>query len=123
VAGEDDGHALPGLAEERLGQGVDADRVEPGEGFVEDEDLGAADQRGGELDALLVAQRQLLHRVPATGAEPETLDPLVGRPACGTGVQTVQPGEVGDLLADLHLRVEPALLRHVSDPAAAGLVQ
>jgi hypothetical protein len=30
----------------------------------------------------------------------------------------VQPGEVHQLAPDLHLRVEPALLRHVADPAA-----
>src|SRR4051794_26925116 len=86
MAGEDDRHAVPGLTEERLGQGVDADRVQPGEGLVEDEHLGAADQRGGELDALLVAQRELLDRVPTAGGEAEALDPLVGGPGRGSGV-------------------------------------
>ena len=69
VAGEDDRHAPPALLEQRLGEGVDADRVEAGERLVEDEHLGPADQRGGELDALLVAQRQLLHRVAAALAQ------------------------------------------------------
>ncbi len=123
VAGEDDGHALAGLLEQRLGEGVDADRVQPGERLVEDQHLGPADQRGGQLDPLLVAQRQLLDGVAAALAQAEPLDPLAGGPRGGGGVQPVQPGEVGDLLADLHLRVEPALLRHVADPAADRLVQ
>src|SRR3712207_8356086 len=39
------------------------------------------------------------------------------------GAEAVQPGEVGDLLADPHLRVEPALLRHVADAATDRLVE
>jgi hypothetical protein len=35
----------------------------------------------------------------------------------------VQPGEVRQLLADPHLRVEAALLRHVADPPADVVVQ
>ena len=66
------GHAVAGTwLEQRLGERVDADRVEAGERLVEDEHLGPADQRGGQLDALLVAQRQLLHRVAAALAQPE----------------------------------------------------
>ena len=60
---------------------------------------------------------------PRRSPRPSRLDPLVGGARGGRGVQAVQPGEVGDLLADLHLRVEAALLRHVADPAADLLVQ
>ena len=69
------------LLEQRLGEGVDADRVEAGERLVEDEHLGPADQRGGELDALLVAQRQLLHRVAAALAQAEPARPTRRRRA------------------------------------------
>ena len=72
------GTPSPALLEQRLGEGVDADRVQPGERLVEDEHLGPADQGGGELDALLVAQRQLLHRVAAALAQAQALDPLGG---------------------------------------------
>ena len=81
VAGEHDRHARAGLLEQRLGEGVDADRVEAGERLVEDEHLGSVHQRGGQLDALLVAQRQLLHRVAAALAEPEPLEPARRRRA------------------------------------------
>ena len=123
VAGEDDRDALAALLEQRLGEGVDADRVEAGERLVEDEDLGPADERGGELDALLVAEGQLLHLVAPALAQAEPVDPLGGRVGRLGRAQPVQAGEVGDLLADLHLRVEPALLRHVADPAAGLEVQ
>ena len=81
VAGEDDGHPAPALLQQRLGEGVDADRVEAGEGLVEDEHVGLADQGGGQLHALLVAQRQLLHPVAAALAQPEPLGPGLARPA------------------------------------------
>ena len=123
VAGEDDRDSAPGLLEQRLGERVDADRVQPGERLVEDQHLGPADQRGGQLHPLLVAERQLLHRVAAPLPQAEPVDPLARGPRGGGAVQPVQPGEVGDLLADLHLRVEPALLRHVADAAADLLVQ
>ena len=48
--------ARPGLLGEDRREVVDADRVEAGEGFVEDEELRVVDQRRGELDPLLVAE-------------------------------------------------------------------
>src|SRR5699024_10136301 len=72
----------------------------------------------GELDALLVAERELLHLVAESLGDAEPLRPLARRGACGGRVEPVEAREVVELLADLHLRVEAALLRHVADPAA-----
>ncbi len=85
--------------------------------------LGAADEGGGELHPLLVAQRQLLDGVLAALGQTEPLGPLLGGVGGGGCVEPVQAGEVGELLADLHLRVEPALLRHVADPPPRVVVQ
>jgi hypothetical protein len=92
VAGEDDGHAvLPHPLLERLGEDVDADRVEAGEGLVEHQDVRRVHQRGGELHALLVAERERLHAVTGPVGQAEPLDPVVGRRA---GVAPARPVEL-----------------------------
>ncbi|MFE9306343.1 hypothetical protein ACIQCF_12530 [Streptomyces sp. NPDC088353] len=53
MAGEEHGHALCGLVAQDLAHGVHGNRVETGEGLVQDEDFGVVDQGGGQLDALL----------------------------------------------------------------------
>ena len=74
VAREHHGDAArPRLVEQHLGEDVDPRRVEPRERFVEHQDVGLVDEGGGELDALLVPERQRLdprrrdRRPPATG--------------------------------------------------------
>src|SRR3712207_6880931 len=57
---------------------------------------------------LLVAQRQLLDRVAAALGETEPVGPVLGGAGGRGAVQSVQPSEVGQLLADPHLRVEAA---------------
>ena len=79
VAAEDDAGAGRRLLADDLGHRRDADRVEPGERLVEDEQLRVVDERRGELDALLVAVRQLLELGLRAVAEAHPLEPL-GRP-------------------------------------------
>ena len=63
--------AVAGDLGEQLGQGGDGERVESGERLVEDEQLWLVDQRGDQLDALLVAVRQGVEPVPRpVGARP-----------------------------------------------------
>jgi hypothetical protein len=54
-------------------------------------------------------------------AEIEPLEPSARRGAGGVGVEAVQPGEVGDLVDQPHLRVQPALLGHVPEPRPIGI--
>ena len=61
-------------------------------------------------------------RSPRRSPSPSRSAQLVGGAGGRGGVQAVQPGEVDELLADPHLRVEAALLGHVADPAADLLV-
>ena len=97
---------------------VDGDRVEPGERLVEHEHVGVVHQRRGELHALLVAEAEPLHLVGEAGGHPEAVRPPLGGPARGGRGEAVQLGEVAQLLADGHPRVQAALLGHVADPAA-----
>ena len=117
VAGQQHAAPGPGLLHQYLADRVDACRVEAGERLVEHEQLRAVHQRGGQLNALLVAVRQRLHLAAGalghSRAAPATssLDSPASRP-----VMPVQPAEVLELLADLHPRIEPALFGHVAEP-------
>ena len=79
------GTPVRGVVGEHAAQHVDADRVEAGERLVEDEQLGVVHERGRELHALLVAERELLHAVARALGQPEPLDPAVGRAAGAAG--------------------------------------
>jgi hypothetical protein len=101
---------------EHLAEHVHSHRVEPAEGLVEHEQVRGVDERRGQLHALLVAERELLHRVVGPRRHPQPLEPA-GRVRLRLGsLKPVQPGEVGELLAHAHLRVQAALLGHVPDP-------
>ena len=70
MAGEDDRHAGGGVLGQHAGEHVDADGVEAGERLVEHEQLGVVHERGGELDALLVAERDVSTRSPPRSSRP-----------------------------------------------------
>ena len=55
-------------------------RVERGQRFVEEEDLGLDRQRAGERDALLLAARQLPRITVAASAEVDQLEQLADPP-------------------------------------------
>ena len=74
------------------------------------------DERGGELDALLVAERQVLDAIVRPLRDAQDLDRL-GGPTRSVGPrQPVEPRQVHQLLQHLHLRIQAALLRHVPEP-------
>jgi hypothetical protein len=99
VAGEDDRHPVVGLAAQHAAHHLDRRGVQPGERLVEDEHLRVVHQRRGELDALLVAQRQLLHLVAEAVADAEHVRPAPHGGGGVRGAHAVQPGQVGQLLA------------------------
>ena len=118
MAAEHDADARPGALVDDLGHRRDPDRVEARERLVEHEQLGVVGQRDGELDPLLVAVRELLELRLRPVAEAHPLEPARrGRVRIAT-TQAVLLGEVGELLADPHPRVEAALLGHVAEPQA-----
>ena len=117
VRGEDDGRARLGPLMQDGRHHIGADRVEAGKRLVQDEDIGIVHERSGELDALLVAQRQLLHTLPGAVGDPQALEPATRR-VPGFGVfYSVEDRQIAQLAVDAHLGVEPALLRHVPEAA------
>ena len=118
VAGEDDPDAGRRPLAEDLGHRRDAERVEPAERLVEDEQLRVVDERRAELDALLVAVRQRLELGPLRSRQAQPGEPARGRRGRVAGRHPVVLGEVAELLGDVHPRVEAALLRHVAEAEA-----
>ncbi len=116
MAGEDDAHTAGRQIAQRLGQRLDGQGIETGEGLVEHGDLGIVDEGGGELNSLLIAVAQLLELGVGTVAQSEPLQPAQGGVGGRTPSQAGEASEVGELLVDPHLRVETALLGHVAEP-------
>ena len=80
VAREDDRHPGVGPLAEHARHHVDGDRVEPGEGLVEDEHVRPEDEGRRQLDPLLVAQAQRLELGVAPVGEAEAVQPAAARP-------------------------------------------
>jgi len=120
VAREHHGHVGRRALVQHLAHGIDRLRVEAGERLVEHEHQRVEHKGRGQLHALLVAVAQALDVVPRAILQAEPVQPA--RRGGGRGVwrSAVQLREVRQLLARAHLRVEPALLRHVAD-APPGL--
>ena len=93
VAREEDGNAAGGVRTQQVHHRVDRGRVEAREGFVEDEGLRLVEQRGDDLDALLVAEAELLDPVAAAVARGRTArgSPRPTRRACAAGSPDSSP--------------------------------
>src|SRR5690606_27697059 len=99
------------------------ERVQSREGLVQDEQGGPVDDGGGDLGALLVAEGEPLEGLVGALGEAEPVE-QVARVAHGGGlVDAVEAGEVAELVDDLHLRVQAAVLGHVAEGAAASGVE
>ena len=75
---------------------------------------------GDDLDALLVAERELLDLLAGAVLEAEALEVVHDRGLGVRGRHAGQLAEVDELVEDLLLGIEAALLGHVAD-ACAGL--
>src|SRR5436305_10980280 len=75
-------------------------------------------ERRGELDPLLIAERQLLDLGLDTVGEPETLEDSPTRSLGRRHAHAVEAPEVHDLVERLHPRVQAPLLGHVAEASA-----
>ena len=71
VGGEDDGHACPRAVGEHRAHHVHGDGIEARERLIQNQYIRVVDEARGELDALLVAQREIVELVVQSLAETE----------------------------------------------------
>ena len=91
------------------------DRVEAGEGLVEDDQARLVDERAEQLDGLRHALGQGADRLLGPFAEAVLLEQFVGAAPRRRQRQAAERAHEGDALARVHRRVEPALLRQIAD--------
>jgi hypothetical protein len=91
VARKDEGRTLFDLLTKHAAENVDPHRIEAREGFVEHEHLRIVDEGGGELHALLIAERQLLYAIAGPVGDPKLLYPCVGLPAVASSSPLSRP--------------------------------
>ena len=94
---------------------VGVDGIEAAEGLVHDDEFGLVQQRGDELDLLLHALGELFGLLVDGLGDLHALAPVVGTLAAVGGVEAVKLAEEDELVEDLHLLVEAALLGQIAD--------
>ena len=115
VGRENDRRAGPRLAADQLLEPRLVDRVEPGEGLVEDDQPRLVDDRAEQLDGLRHALGQGADRLLRPVAKVVLIEQRVGAAAAFGERQAAQRAHEGDRLARMHRRIEPALLGQIAD--------
>jgi hypothetical protein len=120
VAGEQHAAARASPLHQDLADGVDAGRIQAGQGLVEHQRLRVVHERGRQLHSLLVAVRQRPDLAGCPVPHRKASEP----PGSGGGgrgrVHPVQPADVLDLLGREHVRIQDPFLRHVAEAAPFG---
>jgi len=122
VAAQQQSNSVGDLLAQDLAEHLGGDGVEPGEGFVEHQQVGFVEKGECQLHALLVAAGQALHGVGSAVGEAEPLEPGVepgvgGAGRCGGG-EAGKSGVVDEVVAHLHPLVHTALGGHVAEALA-----
>ena len=115
VAREDDPDAGRRPLAEDLGHRRDADRVEAGERLVEDEQLRVVDERRASWTRCWLPCDSASSLTCARSARPIRSSQRAAAASRRLAGMPVVLGEVAELLADAHPRVEAALLGHVAE--------
>ena len=115
VAGEDDPDAGRRPLAEDLRHRRDAERVEAAERLVEDEQLRVVDERRARAGRAAGCRATAPRASPRPVGQPQAVEPARRRRVRRLRRHPVLLGEVAELLADPHPRVEAALLGHVAE--------
>ena len=105
------------LAADQLLEPALVDRVEAGEGLVEDDQPRLVDDRAEQLDGLRHALGQGADRLLRPVAKAVLVEQLVGAAAAFVERQAAQRAHEGDRFARVHRRIEAALLGQIADLA------
>ena len=103
---------------ENGGHRIDGNRIQAGEGFVEDEGHWLTEQGRNDLDALLVAQREFGELVLGPIGQAEPLQVLHDLDAYSIRGVPLERSQVDQLVDDGLLEVQATFLGHVADLTA-----
>ncbi len=109
-------------SEQRVGQELDVEGVQPGERFIQQGQVGLVDDGGEYLHLLLVALAQLFQPAAPAVGDAENLEPVADLPVGLPPLHAEEPREEQQLVAHPHLLVEAAFLREVAEAAPRLLV-
>ena len=118
MAAQQQSNSVGDLLAQDLAEHLGGDGVEPGEGFVEHQQVGFVEEGERQLHALLVAAGQALHGVAGAVEKAQPLEPGVGGACCGRSGEAGESGVVDEVVAHLHALVHAALCRHVAEALA-----
>src|SRR5271156_6249939 len=121
MGGKNDCGTLLAHIEHDFLDGGGVDRIKPGERLIQDHDGRAVDHRGDELHFLLHAFGEIHQFFVRPLRESQAVEPFLGAAARFGLRQAVQRREEDDNLQDLHARIEPALLREITDLVAGAV--
>ena len=110
----DDGGSFLLETEDFGADNLRVDRIEAGEGLIQNHQGGLVDHRGDELKLLGHTFGEFLHFLVPPVLDSETDKPLLEAAAGVLGRHTLETGQVHSLVADFHLAVQAALFRHIA---------
>ncbi|MEZ4497475.1 MAG: hypothetical protein R2845_12035 [Thermomicrobiales bacterium] len=114
---------LPAIAQEPEGVfhlgGIDG--VESAEGFIEHEDVGIVEDRGEELNLLLVSFAQRFDLLEAVFFNIESFEPLIERSLSIRFRGAIELRKKEQMILDRHAWIKPALLRQIPEPLPRNL--
>ncbi|MNV37275.1 hypothetical protein D3C71_1287880 [compost metagenome] len=114
VGGEQNARSLIAQLFDRILEQFDIDGVKTAEGLVQNQNLRLVDHSGDKAHFLLITLGQLLDLLVVVLGNFEAVQPVTQTPVgIGRG-HAAQAGQIDDLFADLHLRVQPSLLGQIT---------
>ena len=102
------------LADQPLDQ-LHVDRVQPLEGFIQDEEFRIVDQAGHKLELLLHPPAEVFHLVAGPIGQFHSLQPVESALAGGGARSALEFSQVDKHIEHLEVRVQPSFLRQVAD--------
>ncbi len=118
LGGHEERPSVIAQAMELLPDGGSQDRVDPGGGLVEEQQVGIVDEGRGQLQASLHATRQAAGTAAADVPQVHELEDLAGATVTGAPQDAEQRRDEIDVLARRQVGIQRELLRHVADPFA-----
>ena len=115
MGGEDYGGAFVLQAKDLLADYVRVHGIEAGEGFVQDKEGGLVHHGGDELELLGHSLGQFLYLLVPPVLDAKADEPFLEGFLCLGFAHSLETGQIHCLVANFHLAVKAAFLRHIAN--------